>query len=665
MAINSKGKLEITDLDFDAVKDNFKVFLSQQSVFSDYNFEGSGISALLDILAYNTHYQAFHANMLANEMFLDTSLLRASAVSHAKSLGYTPTSMKASNATVTVQVRNVPTSQTTLTMSAGTIFTTSVNDTNYQFVTISDHTATSDTGVFQFDEIQIYEGTRINYSFTVDSQNLEQQFIIPSAAADTGTLVVRVQASSTDTTTETYTLNTDFTELDANSKVYFLQEVENGRFEVYFGDGVIGYKPIDGNIVILDYVVTNGSLADGANAFTAASTVGGYSSVTATTISSAGGGGLAETVDSIKFNAPLKYASQGRAVTPDDYKSILPSVYTNIKSVQVWGGEDNDPPIYGRVYVSIRPKSGSSITDTTKNAIVTSLKKYNVASITPVIVDPEILQLVLTTTVRYNSTLTTKTNSDIQALAETAITNFNTNSLEKFDSVFRHSNLLKPLDEADVSILSSTVAVKLKRSITPTLNAATKYTVSFNNAAYHPTANHSQTVVESGGFYLSGNTNIQYIDDDGNGLIRTFYLLGGTTKTVTNASAGTINYTTGKIVLTSLNITGTIASSGNLDITLKPDSNDVIPVRNQIVEIDTVGSSTTAEIDVFATGEATAGVGYTTKSSTASVGSVYTTSSSSSSTTASNGTTTTTTSSTGTTTTTTSSTSSDSSSSGY
>ena len=193
----------------------------------------------------------------------------------------------------------------------------------------------------------------------------------------------------------------------------------------------------------------------------------------------------------------------------------------------------------------------------------------------------------------------------------------------------------------------------------------TKYTVSFNNAAYHPTANHSQTVVESGGFYLSGNTNIQYIDDDGNGLIRTFYLLGGTTKTVTNASAGTINYTTGKIVLTSLNITGIIASSGNLDITLKPDSNDVIPVRNQIVEIDTVGSSTTAEIDVFATGEATAGVGYTTKSSTASVGSVYTTSSSSSSTTVSNGTTTTTTSSTGTTTTTTSSTSSGSSSSGY
>ena len=626
MAINSKGKIEITDLDFDAVKSNFKTFLSQQNGFTDYNFEGSGMSVLMDLLAYNTHYQAFHANMLANEMFLDTTLLRASAVSHAKALGYLPTSMKASNALVTVTVKGVPITQTSLTMTAGSVFTTSVNDTSYQFVTIADHTATSDTGTFQFDDIPIFEGTRVNYTYTVDSTNLEQQFLIPSSSVDTGTLVVRVQTSASDTTTETYKLNTDFTTLDANSKVYFLQEVEEGRFEVYFGDGVFGYKPIDGNIIILDYVVTNGALADGASAFTAASTVGGYSNVTALATASASGGGFAETVDSIKFNAPLKYASQGRAVTPDDYKSILPSVYTNIKSVSVWGGEDNDPAIYGRVYISIRPKTGTTLTSTTKNQIITSLKKYNVASITPVIVDPEILQLVLTTTVKYNSTLTTKTASDIKALAETTISTFNTNNLEKFDSVFRHSNLLLDLDASDVSILSSTVAVKLKRNISVTLNASTKYTINFNNAAYHPTNNHSQTVVESGGFFLAGNTNVQYIDDDGAGNIRTFYLLGGTTKTVTNAQAGTINYNTGQIVLTSFNISSVQAASGNLEVTLKPDSNDVIPVRNQVIEIDTVSSVTSAEIDTFATGEATAGVGYASNSSTASVGSAYTTS---------------------------------------
>jgi hypothetical protein len=624
MATNSKGKIEITDLDFDTVKSNFQTFLSQQSQFTDYNFEGSGMSVLMDLLAYNTHYLAFHANMLANEMFLDSTLTRASAVSHAKSLGYTPSSMRSSNATVNISVSNVPTSQLTLVMSAGTVFTTNVNDIAYQFVTIADHTASSDTGIFQFSDIKIYEGTRVNYTYTVDSTNLEQQFIIPSATVDTSTLVVKVQNSVSDTTTTTYTLNTDYTNLLSTSTKYFLQEVEDGRFEVYFGDGVSGKKPVDGNIITLSYVVTNGDDADGASAFVADSTIGGYSSISVVTVASASGGGSSETVDSIKFNAPLKFASQSRAVTPDDYKSILPSIYSNIKSISVWGGEDNDPAVYGQVYISIKPNTGTTLTTTTKNSIISSLKAFNVASVTPVIVDPITLLLELTTTVKYNSTLSEKTNSDIRALAETAISSFNTNNLQKFDSVFRHSNLLKAVDDADPAILSSTVAVKLKRKITPTLNAATKYTISFNNAAYHPTNNHSQTVVESSGFFLSGNTNEQYVDDDGSGVIRTFYLLGGTTKTITNATAGTVNYTTGEVVLTSLNVTSVENTDGTIDITLKPDSNDVIPVRNQVVEIDTVGSSTTAEIDTFVEGTSTAGVGYTTSSSTSSVGSAYT-----------------------------------------
>ena len=626
MATNSKGKIEITDLDFDAVKSNFRNFLSQQSQFTDYNFEGSGMSVLMDLLAYNTHYLAFHANMLANEMFLDSTLTRASAVSHAKSLGYTPSSMKSSNATVNITVSNVPTSQSSLVMAAGTIFNTTVNDISYQFVTTSDHTATSDNGIFQFQDIKIFEGTRVNYTYTVDSNNLEQQFIIPSATVDTSTLVVSVQNSVSDTTSTTYTLNTDYTTLTSTSTRYFIQEIEEGRFEVYFGDGISGKKPADGNIVTLSYVVTNGDDADGASTFVADSTIGGYSSVSVVTVSSAAGGGSAETVDSIKFNAPLKFASQSRAVTPDDYKSILPSVYSNIKSVQVWGGEDNDPAVYGQVYISIKPNTGSTLTTTTKNQIITSLKAFNVASISPVIVDPVTLLLELTTTVKYNPTVTEKTNSDLRALVETAVSSFNTNNLAKFDSVFRHSNILKTIDDVDPSILSSTVAVKLKRKITPTLNAATKYTVSFNNAAFHPTNNHSQTVVESSGFFLVGDTNEQYIDDDGSGTIRTFYLLGGTTKTITNASAGTVNYATGEVVLTSLNITSVENADGTIDITLKPDSNDVIPVRNQVIEIDTVASSVTAEIDTFAEGTSTAGVGYTTTSSTSAVGSAYTTS---------------------------------------
>ena len=626
MATNSKGRIEITDLDFDTVKANFKTFLSQQTEFTDYNFEGSGMSILMDLLAYNTHYMAFHANMLANEMFIDTALTRSSAVSHAKSLGYLPSSPKASCAYVDITVKGVPISQTTLVMAAGTIFSTSINDVSYQFVTIGDHTATSDTGTFVFTGVKIYEGTRIRYTYTVNSSDLEQEFVIPSAAVDTGTIVVSVQASASDVTTEVYTLNTDYATLDSTSLKYFLQEIEDGKFEVYFGDGITGKKPIDGNIVILDYVVTNGTAADGASAFTPASSVGGYSNVTALATASASGGGDAESVDSIKFNAPLKYAAQGRAVTPDDYKAIVPSVYTNIKSIQCWGGEDNDPPIYGKVYIAIRPNTGTSLTTTTKNSIVTSLKKYNVASIVPEIVDPEILYLVLGVTAKYNSTVTEKSKSDIKALVETTVSTFNTNNLQKFDSVFRHSNLLRDIDETDTSILSSTATLKLKRVVTPTLNAITKYTISFNNMVYHPTINWSQTVVESTGFYLSGNTNEQFIDDDGNGNIRTFYLLGGTTKTITNAQAGTINYNTGVVVLTSFNITSVTNADGTIGVTVKPDSNDVIPVRQQVIEIDTVATTVTAEVDDFATGSATAGVGYSTSSSTAPVGSTYTTS---------------------------------------
>ena len=619
-------KLDISGFDFDTVKDNLKTFLKNQDQFLDYDFEGSGMNALLDVLAYNTHYLGFHANMLANEMFIDTALTRSASVSHAKSLGYLPSSTKASYATVDVTVKGVPISQKTLVMAAGTIFTTTVDSVSYNFVTIGDSTATSDNGTFVFSGVQIYEGTRIRYTYTVDSSNLEQAFIIPSASADTTTLIVSVQASASDITTETYTLNTDYATLTSTSLTYFLQEVEDGQYEVYFGDGVTGKKPIDGNIVILDYVVTNGSLADGASTFTPASSVGGYSDVTALATSSAAGGGEAETVDSIKFNAPLKYATQGRAVTPDDYKAIVPSVYTNIKSIQCWGGEDNDPPIYGKVYVAIRPNTGTSLTTTTKNQIVNSLKKYNVASIVPEIVDPEILYLVLGVTAKYNSTLTEKSKSDIKALVETTISTFNTNNLQKFDSVFRHSNLVKDIDETDTAILSSTATVKLKRIITPTLNAITKYTIAFNNAAYHPAASWAQTVVESTGFYLSGNTNEQFIDDDGNGNLRTFYLLGGTTKTITNAQAGTINYNTGEVVMTSFNITSATNADGTIDVTLKPDSNDVIPVRQQVIEIDTVATTVTAEVDDFATGKATAGVGYSTSSSTAPVGSTYTTS---------------------------------------
>ena len=372
----ASNKLEISALDFDQVKANLKTFLQSQSEFQDYNFEGSGFSILLDLLAYNTHYLAYNTNVVANEMFLDSADLRSSIVSLAKMLGYTPTSPRAPIANIDVLINNG--SGTSITMSKGTVFTTSVSGTSYQFVTNSDHTIAPSSGVYRFSNINLYEGTLTTYKYTVDSSDPDQKFVIQTNRADTSTLKVKVQNSSIDTTTTTYTLATGITELSSTSKVYFIQEIEDGKFEVYFGDGVIGQSLSDGNIVILEYVVTNTTDANGASTFSLSGSIDGFSNVTITTNSSAQGGSVGQTKESIRYNAPLQYAAQDRAVTTTDYETLVQEIYPNAQSVSAWGGEDDETPVYGVVKIAIKAASGSTLTDATKTSIVTQLKKYNV-----------------------------------------------------------------------------------------------------------------------------------------------------------------------------------------------------------------------------------------------------------------------------------------------
>ena len=396
----ASNKLEISALDFDQVKANLKTFLQSQSEFQDYNFEGSGFSILLDLLAYNTHYLAYNTNVVANEMFLDSADLRSSIVSLAKMLGYTPTSPRAPIANIDVLINNG--SGTSITMSKGTVFTTSVSGTSYQFVTNSDHTIAPSSGVYRFSNINLYEGTLTTYKYTVDSSDPDQKFVIQTNRADTYTLKVKVQNSSIDTTTTTYTLATGITELSSTSKVYFIQEIEDGKFEVYFGDGIIGQSLSDGNIVILEYVVTNTTDANGASTFSLSGSIDGFSNVTITTNSSAQGGSVGQTKESIRYNAPLNYARQDRAVTTTDYETLVKELYPNAQSVSAWGGEDDETPVYGTVKIAIKAASGSTLTNTTKNSIITQLRKYNVASVRPEIVDPETTQKILTSTVRFN-----------------------------------------------------------------------------------------------------------------------------------------------------------------------------------------------------------------------------------------------------------------------
>ena len=614
-------KLEISQLDFDGIKDNLKTFLSQQDEFTDYDFEGSGMNVLLDVLAYNTHYLGYNANMLANEMYLDSADQRASVVSLAKQVGYTPKSATASQATIDVLVNNA--TGASITMSRGTTFTTTVDDTSYSFVNNAEVIITPSDGVYKFSNLVVYEGTYLNYKYTANTTDTDQRFIIPNDNVDTTTLTVKVQESSSDSTTNSYTLVTGITGLESTSKVYFLQEVENGRFEVYFGDGVLGKAIADGNIVILDYITCNLDEPNGATTFTLSGTVGGFSNVTITTIGNAAGGDTPETIKSIKYNAPRDYTAQDRAVTADDYKVLVKSLYANAQSVQVYGGEDAATPDYGKVYISIKAKSGSNLTEVTKDSIVASLKSYAVASVTPVVIDPETTYITLTTTFKYDSSLTTKDVSTLQTDVSDAITSYNTSTLEDFTGMFRYSAVGKIIDGADTSILSNITTIRLYKYITPTLNSALKYTLSFNNAFYNPHSEHNKTaggIVSSTGFKINddSSTNEHFLDDDGAGNIRVYYL-SGTTRLYTSSTYGTIDYTTGEIILTSAHVTSISnvdgAASTKVRVFVKPDSNDIVPVRNQVLSIDTTNSTITGSVDEIESGSSQAGTSYTTTSS--------------------------------------------------
>ncbi len=613
-------KLNISDLDFDQIKTNLKTFLQSQAEFQDYNFEGSGLSILIDVLSYNTHYLAYLANMSTNEIYLDSADIRNNIVSLAKMVGYTPTSVRAPRADIDIVVNNA--SGTSLTMNKGTIFSTTVDDVQYQYVTNGDITITPSSGVYRFSNVTLYEGTLVTFKYTVDVNDPDQKFIIPSDRADTSTLKVSVQNSATDTTLSTYTFATTLANVSSSSKTFFLQETDDGRFQVYFGDGVTGAKLDDGNIVILEYVVTNTTESNGASSFSLSGNIGGFTDVTITTNSNSQGGAEAETNESIKFNAPLSYATQNRAVTTTDYETFVKQLYPNAISVSAWGGEDDETPVYGVVKISIKAGSGSTLTQATKNDIIAQLKKYNVASVRPEIVDAETTSVILNSNIRYDSKKTVKTADTLKSNVVTAITNYNSSTLQKFDGVFRYSKVVGIIDNVDDSVVSNITTIKIRKPFTPTLNTSARYDVYFRNAFYNPHSGHNSDmggILASTGFKVSGNTNEMFLDDDGAGNVRRYFLDDSGIKTYANNTQGTINYATGQISLNSLNVTSISnirgSSSTVIELTVIPNSNDIIPVRNTVVEIDVSNSSFLVEQDNFVGGGNDAGVGYTTATS--------------------------------------------------
>ena len=476
-------RLNVTELDFDSIKTSLRTFLRQQTEFQDYDFEGAGLSVLLDILAYNTHYNAYYLNMIANEAFLDSASLRNSVVSHAKRVGYTPRSVRAPRAIVTVNVATSSANAGSLTIPSGYAFSSSQLDgVSYNFVTIESNTTTTKVANnFIFTNVPIYQGQLVSYGYTNSiSSNPKQTFTIPDANIDTTTLKVSVSQSSSNTETAVYDLSTNALTVDSNSEVYYLQEGKGGEYEIYFGDDVLGKKIPDGGIISVEYLITDSAASNKANSFVSSVSIGGFSTIYVNSILAAAGGTQRESVDSIKFAAPLSLLSQNRAVTKNDYIKLILQNYPSFEAVNVWGGEENDPPVYGKVFISAKPKLGFEISDTEKDFVKnTILKPISVLTITPEIVDIDYNYLKIEANVFYNKSKMSLNDSELKAALKTVIQNYTDTNLNQFNSYFRFSGLETTIDDFNRAIISNEVTLFVAKKFRPDLINSDNYILDY------------------------------------------------------------------------------------------------------------------------------------------------------------------------------------------
>ena len=610
--------LNVTELDFDQIKKNLKNYLKTQTEFSSHDFEGSGLSSLLDVLAYNTHYNAMAAHFALNEAFLDSAQIRGNIVSRAKLLGYVPRSVLAPRArvTITVDVTNEQGNKpASLTLTRGTKLTTQVDGRNYRYIVLNEQSAVLGETVankYIFSNVTIAEGTRKKLLYRVDNDIENQKYQISDDDADTSTLRVLVQANELSTSYDNYTKFESLINVDSSSRVYYLQENSNEYFEVYFGDGVTGKKPLNNNIVTLDYLFTNGPDSNGANLFTMVDNIGGYSNIAITTLSKSDGGTVKETNESIRFNAPLTFTSQNRAVTSDDYRAIIQKEFTNINSISTWGGEDNDPPDYGKVYIAIKPLLAEQLTTAEKTDITGAiLKGKNVVSITPEIVDTNYTYLELDVAFKYNPNLTDRSSVELQSVVRDTITDYNFNNLNKFDGVFRHSQLTRAIDNSDPSILNTIVRPRMFQNITPLNNADNNFSLSFV-APFYQSGDSTTFILSSTAFKIN---NVDHffgdvpISGSTNRTVIIYKVVNNTNITVIDG-AGVIDVLKGTVTLNNFRPDTTDV----IKITILPNSLDLAPKRDQLISINNNSVVITPEIDTIAVAGSAGSITYNTTS---------------------------------------------------
>ncbi len=598
-----------TEQDFDEIKNNLKIYLKNQGEFTDYDFEGSGVSSLIDILAYNTHYMALTANMTANEMFLDSAVLRNNVVSHARNLGYTPKSKRSSKNVITLtgftQSGGSSNQIETVILPKGSKFSSGDSGKFYTFVTNKEYSCISYDGSILFEDIEIFEGKYVTNTITVQ-ENEKQIYEIPNRNIDTTTLKVSIKDSISSTTFKEYKLNKLLTDFNSSSGIYedsdyfFLQEGHDEKYEIYFGDNVLGKKLTPGNIIEITYIITSGPEANGIKTYTRKDSTPYIGSLTLTTNSPSYGGGLLESIESVKLSAPNTFMAQNRAVTSRDYEHFVREIYPELTQISVWGGEANDPPIYGKTFIAIKP-----FTNAIKKIIQDRLKIYNVASITPEVIEPYYMFLELNVDFIYDNTITKFTENQLSSLIRETIDNYNSSTLLEFNTPFRYSNFSSLIDNTNKAIISSNTTIKVKQYIKPLLGTDHLYEINFSNKLYNPYDSYKglegKGSVWSNGFYKDGDNNIIfYLKDSGSGKLELYYHPTGSTEMVVlDNEFGTIDYidrypllsdvnTEGKIIIPSLNITGFPGRDEFLILTTIFKFNDVVPIRNQLIQIESI-----------------------------------------------------------------------------
>jgi|TARA_B110000467_G_scaffold31927_1_gene28840 hypothetical protein len=583
------GKFSATELDFDFIKSNLKDFLRDQAVFQDFDFEGSGMSILLDVLAYNTHYLALQANLTVNESFLDSATLRESIVSLAKHLNYTPTSATAPLAKINIELK--PTTQVpTINIDRGTRFTTSINGVSYSFVNIKTYSVLPDlTGKYFIEDVEIVEGKILDFEYVVNSNSPLQRFVIPNKNIDTSTLSVVIQTSSTDTTNNVFLSAKDTTLITGTDRVYFLQESESEKFELTFGNGTVGAPVVDGNIIKINYLVTNGPDANSARQFKQQAQVGGLTSdkVVITTSQVASNGALIQSKEDVQFLAPKLFSTQGRAVTTADYKNILLKERRDIESIVVWGGEDADPKAFGTVNIAIKPFNQTTYSNAIKKDITNSLlKDRNIVSITPVIQDPDFTYVNVTTDVNYDPVVLTSTSAKLQSNIEETIKEYFKTTLNKFDIKLRHSVLSRAIDATNNAIRNNETVLTLEKEANVLeFDTAFTFTLKFNNEI-------KKGSVTSLGFkhaLVADPTEVVFLRDN-NGILEAYKVVGSE-QVLVDGKIGTVDYTTGKVILKNLKVNELATNeAGNkvtqLIVRVIPVNLDIEALLAQILSLD-------------------------------------------------------------------------------